>query len=674
MPGTPDWFALLVSRLLRKNPADRLQSASEVLRRLEDGKGVGPSSSIPPAGVPVPVVPRRNLRERLAWVVAAVLAIALVSIAAGRWRRGERAPALQAPVRVSAELFQGAVIDRFRGAQLALSPDGTRIVVAESEASGKWRLVTRSLDQSQFAPLLGAERGLTPFFSPDGEWIGFFSGGKLKKLGVQGGAPVTLFDAPRLSPRGGSWGDDGNIIAAFNEGSTGLVRVSSGGGVPTGVTQLRQGETAHAWPQVLPGSQAVLFTSYSGGADDDAEINVLSLKTGERRTLHRGGFSGRYLPSGHLVYQRQNTLFVAPFDLGKLAMAAPPQPILEEVNSNVMEGGDFAFSETGTLVYVNSKVQIAFPHSIWWLDSRGQSQPLHVTPGIYENPRFSPDGKRLAFSVPNSPARADIWVKDIERDTLSRLTQLPGRNNWPLWTPDGKSMVFASYRHGATGIYWIRADGAGPAQRLTETDGKTIQYPCSFSPDGKRLAFGQWEPPGGGRAELWTAPVEGDPDHFRLGKAEAFLRGSFWQRDPAFSPDGRWLAYSSNESGTQELYVRPFSGAAGKLQVSTGGGQLPIWSHNQRKLFFLTPDWRIMVVDYSAKGDSFSAGKPQLWFDKSLAYLGGNYSYDLAPDGKRFAVVRSARAAEQEQRPSDSVMVVLNFFDELRRKVPAGKN
>jgi serine/threonine-protein kinase len=668
-PLTPPTLDHAIHICLGKDPEDRWQSARDLLLEL---RWVTEAASQAGAGATAPVASHRPGHGLLAWLTAAMLAVAAIIATVGWWRAVSTAPPLP-PIRLSVELSPGRTIDRFGGAQLALSPDGTQIVVAESDDSGNRRLAMRSLDQSTFVPISGAESARVPFFSPDGQWIAFFADGKLKKIAAHGGMPVTLCDAPNFI-RGASWGDDGNIVAAFNQGSSGLVRVPSGGGAPIPVTRFstEKAEATHAWPQVLPGSQAVLFTAYGTGNYEDAEITVVSLKTGERKTLQRGGFYGRYLPSGHLVYLQQNTLWAAPFDLSRLAVTGAPQPVLEEVNGNFFAGGDFGFSQSGTFVYVNSRAEPSIPHSIWWLDSTGQTKPLCVTPGRYENPRLSPDGKRLAFELAPAMAQADIWVKDLERDITTRVTRLPGRNNWPVWTPDGKSIVFSSYLQPASGIYWVRADGAGEAQRLT--DGKTMQSPCSFSPDGKRLAYYQWSADFR-ISEIWTAPVEGDRDHPRLGKAEAFLRSSFYETLPAFSTDGRWLAYSSNESGNRELYVRPFPGPGGKSQISTGGGSHPIWSRDGRKLFFLTPDWRIMAVDYSAQGDSFAAGRPLLWSQKNLAFLGGNYPYDLAPDGKRFAVVMNPGAAvEQNLRSTDSVTVLLNFFDELRRKVPAGKN
>ncbi len=449
------------------------------------------------------------------------------------------------------------------------------------------------------------------------------------------------------------------------------MRVPSGGGAPTTLTQLskEKGETAHGWPQVLPDSQAVLFTAYRAGSFDEGEIVYVSLKTGERKTVYKGGFFGRYLSSGHLVFLRQNTLFAAPFDLKGLALTAAPQPVIEEVNSNVRGGGDFDFSRNGTFVYVSSKGP-SLNREIAWLDSTGQTKPLlQETPGHYESQRFSPDGKRLAVELAAGPVQGDIWVKDLERDTMSRLTHLPGRSNVPLWTPDGRGIVFFAAFNEAPGIYWIRADGTGEAQLLTGEDGKR-SFPSSISPDGKRLAYTQYGTDIHG--EIWTAPVEGDREHPRLGKPEPFLRTSFSEKYPVFSPDGRWLAYASNESGTEEVYVRAFPGQGGKFQISTGGGSYPIWSRKEHKLFFLTPDWRIMVLDYAVNGGSFVPGKPEMWSPKSLVYVGGLYPYDLAPDGKRFAVVLDAAAPEQEQKRTESVIVLLNFFDELRRKVPPG--
>jgi serine/threonine-protein kinase len=278
------------------------------------------------------------------------------------------------------------------------------------------------------------------------------------------------------------------------------------------------------------------------------------------------------------------------------------------------------------------------------------------------SPRLSPNGKHLAFAMRTGPLRADIWLKDIERDTVSRLTSLPGDNNLEVWTPDGKSIVFEAFGSDAPGMYWIRADGSGEPQRLT--DGKPRQIPGSFSPDGNRLAYSQ------SSNEIWTAPVEGDRDHPILGKAELFLRSPYSAYGPVFSPDGRWVAYMSNETGNIEVYVRPFPGPGGRQQISTGGGRSPIWSRNGQELFFLSADRRIMVAKYAVNGDSFSANKPQVWSDQRLLELPVPV-YDLAPDGKRVAGILYADGTS-EAKPLTHLTVLLNFSDELKRRVPAG--
>jgi len=436
--------------------------------------------------------------------------------------------------------------------------------------------------------------------------------------------------------------------------------------MPVPATKLNPGETIQRWPQVLPGSQAVLFTAAAfAGSNDDANIDVISFKTGERKTVARGGFSPRYLATsagtGHLIYLHQSTLFAVPFDPGHLALIGSPAPILEDVSSHPTAGGDFAFGQNGTFVYLTGKGQQPVG-SISWVDHSGKTQPLHAARGLYSDPRFSPDGKRLAFSVGNGQG-SDIWVKDLDRDSASRLSFLTGQNRYPVWTPGGEDIVFQSSNLAARAIYWIRSDGSGEAQRLT--DGKLQEAPYSFSPDAKRLAF--YQTGNGGSMDIFTAPVENDPGHPKLGKAELFLGTPFNEVSPAFSPDGRWLAYQSNESGSREVYVRPFPGPGGRWQISTGGGRFPVWSRDRRELLFQTRDGRVMAASYTARGDSFTAGKPRVWTETRLLDLGVYSNYDLAPDGKRLAAIL---ADSNDDKPPTHLTFLLNFFDELRRRAP----
>ncbi len=609
--------------------------------------------------------------------MAGASTLALIAAGLG-WYNATRPAPPRPLIRLNAEaapdtpLARGEVFSGNGGNMLALSPDGARMALSLLGADGKARLYTRLLNQSQATPLAGTENAHAPFFSPAGDWIGFFAEGKLKKIAVEGGAAVTLCDA--AFGYGGSWGDDGNIIAALN--FTGVLsRIPSAGGTPVPVTKLASGEVTHRWPQVLPGSQAVLFTvaAQIAAGYDDANIDVVSLQTGERKTIQRGGFSARYLAdatgsngTGHLIYLHQTTLFAVPFHSGRLASTGAPAPILEDVSSTLTAGGDFAFARNGTFVYLSGKAALA-SWPISWVDGSGKTLPLHAPPGRYYTPRFSPDGKRLAFAM-GSNKGSDIWVKDLDRDTPSRLSFLPGTNDHPVWTPDGKNIVFRSQNAAAPGLYVIRSDGSGEAKRLTES--KPPEFPNSFSPDGKRLAIHQAG--NGGAMDIFTVPVEADSGPgalgVRLGKAELFLGTPFAEVFPAFSPDGRWLAYSSNESGTMEVYVRPFPGPGGRWQVSTGGCRYPLWSRDGRELLFQTLDRRVMAVTYTAKGDSFAAGKPRLWTETRLRGIANFYTYDLAPDGKRLAAFVANDASAE--KPPTHLTFLLNFFDELRRKAP----
>jgi dipeptidyl aminopeptidase/acylaminoacyl peptidase len=413
----------------------------------------------------------------------------------------------------------------------------------------------------------------------------------------------------------------------------------------------------------------------AGSGYNDATIEVLSLQTGERKTLHRGGFSAAYLPGttgsagiGHLVYLHQSTLFAVPFDAGRLALAGSPVPILQDVGSTMLGSGDFTFAGNGTFVYLAGKALMgAYPIS--WVDSSGKlAQPLHAPPGRYMNPRFPPDSKRLVYASSNGKGSTDIWVKDLERDTASRLSFLPGSSIYPLWTPDGKTIVFVCSNPAAPGLYAIRADGSGEARRLTDV----ALLPFSFSPDGKRLAANK-SGGNGGSPDILTLPVETDSGPgapgIRLGKAEPFLETRFNEARPAFHrTGGGWR--TSRMSLEEMKYVRPFSlsgkGFGERRQVSTGGGRFANWSRDGRELLFLGLDWKVMAASITGKGGTFAAGKPRVWSESRIRHYG---YYDIAPDGKRLAAMVTDE--EADKLPS-SLTVLVNFVDELRRKAPAG--
>jgi eukaryotic-like serine/threonine-protein kinase len=662
-PLTPPALERAVKRCLAKEPDDRWQTARDLLLELKWITEAGSQ-----AGVPSPVAFHRKMRERLAWATASLFAlIAIVSTIDLLLR----APKPSQPVRLSAEIGVDAnLYTAAHGSAAVLSPDGTRLALLATGADQKRRIYIRPLDQLQATALSGTENALMPFFSPDGQWLGFFADGKLKKVSVQGGAPVALCDVP--SGRGGSWSEDGSIVFAPDIRAA-LLQVPATGGTPQQLTTLDKpsGEVTQRWPQALLGGKAVLFTSNThGGVYEDADIVVYSIASRQRKVVQHGGFYGRYVPTGHVVYMHEGTLFAVPFDLNRLEVTGSPAPLVEGMRADPGDGAaHFSFSQTGNLAYVPGR-SVAQNLSIFWMDRLGKLTPLRETPGDYLRPAFSPDGKRLALQI-NDGKRSDIWVYEWARDTLTRLTFGGEFNISPAWTPDGQRITYGGVeRRGDYDLSWKRADGAGDAVRLTQTGSPKINL--SWRPDGKVLAFEQAIP--GGHWNIMTMTIEGnEKSGWKPGEPKPFLAGSdFDKGQPAFSPDGRWLAYSSYESSTNEVYVTPFPGPGGKWQVSTGGGLFPKWSRNGKELFYRTPDNTIMVAAYTASGDTFRPGKPRLWSPVQFTEVGGNLNFDLHPDGQRFAVLRAPAAGEAA--PVNKVNFVFNFFDELRRKVPPGKN
>jgi serine/threonine protein kinase len=643
----------LVERCLDRDVKRRLRDIGEARIAIEN-IGKEPEAAAATAKTPT--------RGRLPWIVSGVMtAVAAVSL----WTPWRASQLVDRPlVRLDVDLGSDVSLPPFNvsGSSVAISPDGTRLVYASGTPK---KLFVRRLDEPKAAELPGTEGAEGPFFSADGQWLGFAANGKLKKISIEGGDPVPLCDITNFV--GASWGEDGSIVvsSAVNRG---LLRIPVGGGDTETIAPLANGEAALARPQILPGDQAVLFTTSTRRSEDENrfDIEVLTLADHRRKVVARGGSTARYLPtskdSGHLVYTNKATLFAVPFDLNKMETRGTAVPILDDVAYfALLGGGGFDFSRAGILVYRKMGAgDFATISALHWVDSSGNKEPLRLKPGSYSEPRLSPDGKRVALLFADN-GRPDVWVYDVQRDAMTRLTFSGAFNESPIWSPDGQYVIFASV---GSGIFWTRSDGGGQPQALIKS--KNYMVPTSLTPDGKRLAYYEFE----GNPQIWTVPLEEQSGQLKAGQPEQFLKTNFSEVMPVFSHDGRWLAYVSNESGKNEVYVRTFpqpSGqGGGEWQVSTSGGTLPRWSLSGHELFYQSGD-QIMAANYIARGDTFLGDKSRVW----TAKLAGT-AWDLASDGKRLAVLTPVDSAETP-RPEHEVVFLLNFFDELRRRVPTGK-
>jgi serine/threonine-protein kinase len=661
---TPAALTALLKRCLEREPARRLRDIGEARIAIEDllaRPDAGRLESAPGDTA------RRQKQPMLPWLLAGALTLALAVVAWAPWRRP---PTPEAPLRLSLEFGADVTLPRGTGpgigASAVLSPDGRSLLFVGESKSGERLIYVRRLEQALASPLAGTDGASHPFVSPDSRWIGFFADNKIKKVAVDGGPVVTLCDA--VDNRGGSWSEDGSILFSI-AGVPTLRRVASAGGP---VAELPvSGEEAAAvdarWPQVLPGSHAVLFTSGVAGNYDAATLVVQRLPDGPRKVVHQGGYHGRYLRSGHLVYIRDGTLFAVPFDLERLEVHGAPMPVLQGVASNPGAGGaQFGVSDDGRLVFLPGSSQVP-PLPIAWLAKDGTTRPLQPALARYFVIGFSPDGQRLAMDIRDRD-EADVWIYEWAHDTMYRLTSNPGQDISPVWSPDGRWIAFASTRgdQRTPNIYCQRADGTGEVLRLTES--ASPQFPSSWHPSGRFLAFTD----GRGRVHTSILELEGDTSAgWKPGKTTALAESTATQANPAFSPDGKWLAYGSTETGALEVYVRPFPGDGRRVRVSTSGGTQPMWSRKGNELFYLLraasgSDNAIMAASYRVEGDTFRVDLPRRWSPASIETRGPFRNFDLHPDGTRFAVM----TAVAEERKRDHVTLILGFADELRRLVP----
>lgn len=540
-----------------------------------------------------------------------------------------------------------------RNPVVALSPDGARLVYVGNRA-GVTQLYVRSIGGSEATPIAGTQGADEPFFSPDGRWVAFFADGRLKKASLSGGAPVTICSAP--ANRGASWGPDDTIILTPSAG-LGLFRVSAAGGEPQVLTTTdrKKGEYGHRWPEILPGGKAVIFTLWTPGGFDGARIVALSLETGERRTLVDGGTYARYVSSGHLLFARSQGLFAVPFDLHRLEVTGPPIAVLKDVSMNPTSGAAQFSVGGGSLAYVPGEWKLG-DRTLVWVDRKGEAQPVPAPPRAYMYPRLSPDGHRVVVGI-EGPERG-VSLYDLASGASKWLTTsvlLP----FPLWTPDGKHVTFATLPGAGPNIYWVSADDPGAPQRLTT--GENPQMSNSWSPDGRMLAFTESGLTTG--ADIWVMGIDGTRE------ARPFLQTPANEGGAMFSPDGHWLAYESDESGHEEIYVRPFPGPGEKTQISTAGGTQPMWARDGRELFYRNGD-KMMAVTIETR-PTFSAARPTLLFEAHYE-AGSNpffANYDVSADGQRFLMIR----ASEQPTTTAAIKIQRHWEGELHRLAPAGK-
>ena len=646
----PDWSALpaetplalrrLLRRCLEKDPGRRQHDIADARLELEDALAEpAEAAQLAPVAKEVPL-----WRRGLPWGVAAVFALAAAvlswQLARDTSRPGDLRVRFSIPpppqTRLADPIWPLAV----------LSPDGS-LLVMEAWRGGNSQLYLRRLDEFETVPLAGTEGATKPFFSPDGKWIGFAADRKLKKVAIAGGTPVVLCDAEW---GGGAWLPDDTII--FTQAyTTGLWRIPASGGTPQKLTEpdRAKGELGHWWPQVLPDGETILFTNFSTPIER-ARIAAYSLRTGQQEPLVEGAMFGRYLPTGHLVYVRSETMMAVPFDAKKLEVTGTPLPILDDLAIDPTNGTtQFSFSDNGTVAFVPASTT-RLRSLLVWVDRAGKAQPIALPPRAYAEPRLSPDGRRLALSIWEQGR--DVWVYDLERGSFTRITSGPTAEFMPLWSRDGRRLVYSS-EHPVFELYWKPADGTGTEEALLTSS--FDKYPASFTPDGRTLVYS--EAGMQSASDILMLPLEGQR------KPVPVVNTRFEEMAPQLSSDGRWLAYQSDQSGRFEVYVQSFPGPGERHQVSTDGGTEPLWSRDGRELFYRQGD-RVLTVPVRP-GAAFQAGRPVVLFEGSFEHFRYHAGYDVSPDSRRFVMVQ-----RDPDTPPAQVRVVLNWFEDLQRRVP----
>jgi serine/threonine-protein kinase len=642
--SVPLTLRAVIRRCLDKNPARRFRDIGDVRFALED-------TLIAPAA--------RVDTRRFRWVIPATAGVLTGLVAAGAvaWLTIQRRGAMPTPAAavsrlvivpddgLSQELGSCAAGGCGSEAVLAVSPDG-RQVVYSAGSGNRQRLFLRAIDRFESQPIPGTEGGRVPTFSPDGRGLAFIAARKLKRVSLDGGAPVVLREF--IEGDGLDWSDDGNIY--FSTGlAAGLWRVPAAGGQSVPVTTIVE-ELQHRFPDVLPGGSAIVYSGVTRPTGTGEQIMVERLGTGQRKVLTPGA-APHYLPTGHLLYVLSGQLLAVRFDVSRLEIIGTPSVVVDSVEQTLNGTPQYAVSPSGTLLYVPGSRE-SEQSALVWVRLDGTETPTNAAGRPYVQPRLSPDSLRVAMALRGNAS--DVWEYDLTRGTSKRLT-FDALSSFPVWTPDGRRLTFSSGKDGASNIYWKMLDGSEPETRLVPGDRANL--PLSWSPDGKQLAFVSVDPQTA--QDIWIF------DRDDQGKSKPFIHTPFGEGAPAFSPDGRWLAYVSNESGRNEIYVQPFPGPGAKLPISTNGGNEPVWAKNASLLFYRDGD-AMMVVDVRTT-PQFFVGKPRLLFERPYERSNAFWpDYDVTPDGQRLLMLKSVDRAA----PPRQIDVVFNWFEELKQRVP----
>ena len=643
-PTSPPRLDETIKLCLAKNPEQRYGCMHDIriqLQALEAGHGVARVEASKPS----------TPGSRLAWTVAGIALLLAIGAAAAYVLR---APKPAAVVRSSILPPPGTAFVTMAPASgpPVLSPDGTKLAFIARDDKGKVLLYVRPLTSLTAKPLAGTDDSMYPFWSPDSRELAFFAGGKLKRINASGGPPQTLCDV--VNGRGGTWSKDGVIV--FTPSATQpLFRVPAAGGTPEPASKMdySRNEGSHRWPSFLPDGKHFLFWSRNSRGTQEHVLYVGELGSLQAKPLIKGGSMAVYA-SGYLLFMRDQTLMAQPFDPRLLELSGEPAPIADGVGINGGTGRAlFTASQTGALVYQSGDITGGW--DLLWVARDGKRIGSVAKPDRYSTLALSPDGTRLAVTIFSPQGTGDIWIFDLKRGTSTRLTFGPALQQVPLWTRDGKTIFYASSGKGPSHIYAKAADGSGSERTILETN-ETAEFPWSFSPDGRYLAYERSMEKGSQTGfDLWVLPLSGD------GKPFPIVQTPFEDREPTISPDGKWMAYRNNESGRMEVYITAFPGGGAKWQVSTNGGINVKWRRDNKELYFLDSADNLMAVDVNASGNAVRLGVPHALF----AVVGAQRQaepFDVTADGKKF-LINSSNTKE----PNEPVTLVQNWPAEVKK-------